>query len=227
MTVTRALMKGIMAGALCTVASGCFGGGDGLVPPLPIGAEVAAPAVLSPAVPPSQQATSAASARSSPAASQTAAQNTRQQEVALNGAQHDVALNGSQHDVALEPATIHVSFTPVTGAPADAITPLSRSLDAAARENRIAISPVGDPVNDNILKGYFSAAYAAGQVNVSFVWDVLGADGKRLHRIQGQERVAVATAPSDPWSAVSPGVMETIAARTISDYVAWRNARAQ
>ena len=55
---------------------------------------------------------------------------------------------------------------------------------------------------------------------VAFVWDVLDNTGTRLHRIRGQE--VLQGSASDPWSVVGAGVMETIAAKTINDYLAWR-----
>jgi len=67
--------------------------------------------------------------------------------------------------------------------------------------------------------GYFSAFPDGKATTVAFVWDVLDSKGTRLHRIMGQEQVP-GTA-GDPWSNVPPKVMETIANRTISEYLTW------
>ncbi|MBW8638786.1 hypothetical protein K1W69_16440 [Hoeflea sp. WL0058] len=113
-----------------------------------------------------------------------------------------------------------ISFTPVIGAPISAVQPLSSGLGSAARSNGLMIVNAMSGDSDHILKGYFSAFSDGDTTTVAFVWDVLDNNGMRLHRIRGQE-VAQGSA-SDPWSVVSAGVMETIASKTISDYLAWR-----
>ncbi len=113
-----------------------------------------------------------------------------------------------------------IRFLPIIGAPVQAVTPLSRQLGADARANGLIIKGSGDPASDHILKGYFSAFSDAGKVNVVYVWDVLDANGGRLHRIQGQETFA--SAAGDPWAAVPPQLMQQIATKTIAEYMAWR-----
>ncbi|MEM9106369.1 MAG: hypothetical protein AAGC96_12000 [Pseudomonadota bacterium] len=115
-----------------------------------------------------------------------------------------------------------ISFTPVIGAPVEAVQPLSRQLGTEARARGIVILQTGDANSKHILKGYFSAFTDGDQTTVGFVWDVLDTSGTRLHRIRGQEQ-APGTA-EDPWDRVEEATMEAIAARTIADYLAWRNA---
>ncbi len=113
-----------------------------------------------------------------------------------------------------------ISFTPVIGAPISAVQPLSSGLGAAARSNGLMIVNAQSGDSDHILKGYFSAFSDGNATTVAFVWDVLDNTGTRLHRIRGQE--VLQGSASDPWSVVGAGVMETIATKTISDYLAWR-----
>lgn len=115
-----------------------------------------------------------------------------------------------------------ISFTPVIGAPVEAVQPLSRQLGTEARARGIVILQSGDANSTHILKGYFSAFTDGDKTTVGFVWDVLDPSGTRLHRIRGQE-AAPGTA-EDPWDVVQEATMETIAARTIADYMAWRSA---
>ncbi len=115
-----------------------------------------------------------------------------------------------------------ISFTPVIGAPVEAVQPLSRQLGTEARARGIVILQSGDANSTHILKGYFSAFTDGDKTTVGFVWDVLDTSGMRLHRIRGQE-AAPGTA-EDPWDVVQETTMETIAARTIADYMAWRSA---
>ncbi|MCP4314619.1 MAG: hypothetical protein GY789_00925 [Hyphomicrobiales bacterium] len=114
-----------------------------------------------------------------------------------------------------------ISFTPVIGAPIEAVRPLSRQLGSEARARGLVILQSGDGNSNHILKGYFSAFTDGDKTTVGFVWDVLDASGNRLHRIRGQE-IAQGTA-TDPWDVVQASTMEAIAARTIADYMSWRS----
>ena len=112
-----------------------------------------------------------------------------------------------------------ISFTPVIGAPVNAVRPLSRQLGSEARARGLMIVNSSDGGSNHILKGYFSAFADGDKTTVAFVWDILDASGTRLHRIRGQE-VAQGTA-ADPWDVVQDATMEAIAARTISEYISW------
>ena len=113
-----------------------------------------------------------------------------------------------------------IRFMPVIGAPVNAVTPLSRQLAVEARNRGLAILSASDPGGDHVLKGYFSADSFDGQTTVYYVWDILDPAGTRLTRIQGQESFPGGS--GDPWASVPASVMEKIATRTLSDYVAWR-----
>ncbi|MDH7801522.1 MULTISPECIES: hypothetical protein [unclassified Rhizobium] len=131
----------------------------------------------------------------------------------------------SQQTAALAPAASGntIRFLPIIGAPVQAVTPLSRQLGAEARAKGLTIRASNDNSADNILKGYFSAFADGGKVNVIYVWDVLDANGVRLHRLQGQETVAARG--SDPWAAVNDKVMQDIAAKTLNDYTSWKQSQ--
>lgn len=116
-----------------------------------------------------------------------------------------------------------IRFLPIIGAPIQAVTPLSRQLGLEARAHGLTIKGANDPASGHILKGYFSAFGDSGTVTVVYVWDVLDANGGRLHRIQGQE--ALRSAAGDPWSAVPASVMQQIATKTIAEYLAWQQGQ--
>ena len=130
----------------------------------------------------------------------------------------------STNQAALPPASADgggaIRFLPIIGAPVQAVTPLSRQLAAAARSNGLAIRPSSDASTEHILKGYFSALSDDGKVTVVYVWDVLDNAGARLHRMQGQETLSAQG--SDPWAAIPASVMQSIADKTISGYLEWR-----
>ncbi|KQW28969.1 hypothetical protein ASE36_10830 [Rhizobium sp. Root274] len=123
-----------------------------------------------------------------------------------------------------QPSAGTVRFLPIIGAPVQAVTPLSRQLGAEARARGLTIKSANDATSEHILKGYFSAFSDGGNVTVTYVWDVLDANGGRLHRIQGQE--VVPSAAKDPWAAVPASVMQQIATKSMAEYVAWKNGRA-
>lgn len=113
-----------------------------------------------------------------------------------------------------------IRFTPVIGAPVNAVTPLSRQLATQARNRGLAILSAADTGGDHVLKGYFSAENFDGRTTVFYVWDILDPAGARLHRIQGQD--SFSGGAGDPWAAVPAEVMERIATRSIDDYANWR-----
>ncbi|WP_187972241.1 hypothetical protein [Aquibium microcysteis] len=119
---------------------------------------------------------------------------------------------------------LRMEFAPVVGATVDAVTPLSRRLSLQAPQRGIEIVPGGAAPGEYLVKGYLSAIGDGGETIVIFVWDVLDTAGNRLHRIQGQERVA-ARAGADPWRSVPSATMEQIADRTIGEIVAWSTSR--
>lgn len=130
-----------------------------------------------------------------------------------------------QQTASLAPTSTGTSirFLPIIGAPVQAVTPLSRQLGAEARAKGLTIRASNDNSAENILKGYFSAFADGGKVSVVYVWDVLDANGARLHRIQGQD--SVPARGSDPWSAVDDRTMQDIAAKTLNEYVTWKQAQ--
>ncbi|MCQ1575027.1 hypothetical protein NFO65_30435 [Neorhizobium galegae] len=129
-----------------------------------------------------------------------------------------------QQSTSLPPASgPTVRFLPIIGAPVQAVTPLSRQLGTQARANGLTIRPSSDSSTEHILKGYFSAFSDSGKVTIVYVWDILDGSGARLHRMQGQE--SVPGSGQDPWTSVPASTMETIAAKTIQDYVAWRQSQ--
>lgn len=119
---------------------------------------------------------------------------------------------------------LRMQFAPVVGPSLAAATPLSRRLSQLAPERGIEIVSEGSTPGDYIVKGYLSAIADGNDTLVIFVWDVVDANGTRLHRIQGQERVAARTG-ADPWQSVPNATMEQIAARTIAEIATWSTSR--
>jgi len=175
------------------------------------------------------QARALESGNGSPASSGPAPQWQRQAEPAREALQSTAAAPPAADGQAGGQASAQTSsgsirFLPIIGAPVQAVTPLSRQLGAQARASGLTIRPSSDGSTEHILKGYFSAFVDGGNVTIIYVWDILDGTGSRLHRMQGQEKVPANG--SDPWAAVPAATMETIAGKTIQDYVQWRQSRA-
>jgi hypothetical protein len=119
---------------------------------------------------------------------------------------------------------LRMEFAPVVGATINAATPLSRRLSQQAPQRGIEIVPGGAAPGEYLVKGYLSAIGDGNETIVIFVWDVLDTAGNRLHRIQGQERIA-AKAGADPWQSVPNATMEQIADRTLGEIAAWASSR--
>ncbi len=80
--------------------------------------------------------------------------------------------------------------------------------------------------SDYTLRGYVVAAREAAGTKVSYIWDVNNATGQRVHRITGEE-VVQGAAGNDPWAAVTPQVMASIANRTAAALSAWMPKKEQ
>lgn len=159
------------------------------------------------------------------------AQNTLQaQAEALDGGINDQSADAPRTPPAQPAETAAASgdasirFLPIIGAPVQAVTPLSRQLGTDARANGLNIKASGDSSSQHILKGYFSAFSDGSQTTVVYVWDVLDGSGGRLHRIQGQDSVPGGGA--DPWASVPAATMQSIATKTIQEYMRWRSQHA-
>ena len=103
------------------------------------------------------------------------------------------------------------------GAPDSAIEPLSRELSARARQRGITVIPASSAGNGYVLKGYFSAMDDGGKGSIVYVWDVVDAAGKRLYRIQGQEKLTA----KGGWKSASNATMQAIADKTVDQLAAW------
>ncbi|RCS25549.1 hypothetical protein DUT91_01805 [Phyllobacterium salinisoli] len=112
-----------------------------------------------------------------------------------------------------------LQIAPIVGAPVSVVTPLSRRLAADAKAKGVTLAGPNEAGQAYVMKGYFSALAENNETTVLYVWDILDPSGNRLHRIQGQEKVA-GSAP-DSWSAVPASAMEAIAGRTMQEYASW------
>lgn len=113
-----------------------------------------------------------------------------------------------------------LTIAPVIGAPDAVAKQLSAQLSDAAGKQRVTISTApGDKV-DYTVRGYVVAAKEKSGTKVSYIWDVTDTTGKRVNRITGEE-LAANTDARDPWSAVTPQIIQSIATKTANSLATW------
>jgi hypothetical protein len=89
------------------------------------------------------------------------------------------------------------------------------------RQNiRVAKSPTDKA--EYTLRGYVvsSLEKKGSKAKISYIWDVTDGSGKGVHRVSGEETVAAGKS-KDPWTAVTPAVIQSIATKTVSSVTAW------
>ena len=116
-----------------------------------------------------------------------------------------------------------VSFLPVTGAPQSAVTSLANAMRNAAQSTQVPVVVSLQQGAKYQVKGYFSALNDGTGTILVYVWDVLDANGTRVHRISGQERGGGAT--GDPWSGVTDEVLNRVAQSTMASLRTWISTR--
>lgn len=116
-----------------------------------------------------------------------------------------------------------VAFLPVSNAPQGAVTNLASSIRQAASNNGIQLVASVESGAEYQVKGYFSALEDGGGTLLVYVWDVLDRNNKRVYRINGQEQSNAKAA--DPWSAVTPEMMDRVARSTLSQLRTWLASR--
>lgn len=145
----------------------------------------------------------------------TPAQNVVDQQLSANTAQ------GTQV-AALDPGK-SISFLPVEGMPQSAISSFSQSIKTSAQVHGINLVPSNQPTGKYRVKGYFSALNDGSGTLVTYIWDVVDASGKRLHRINGQDRNGKPSV--QPWSTVSNEQLKRMADTTASRLKSWLDSR--
>ncbi|BCH31457.1 hypothetical protein MesoLjLc_33870 [Mesorhizobium sp. L-8-10] len=124
--------------------------------------------------------------------------------------------------VAAIDSSARIQFAPIVGSTVEAVTPLTERLATRAKERGIGLARSDEPGASYVLKGYLSAITEGKETTVIYVWDVLDTSGNRLHRIQGQQKVA---GRGEGWAAVPDTTMQTIADVTVDQLALWLGGR--
>jgi hypothetical protein len=115
--------------------------------------------------------------------------------------------------------TARIQIAPVIGSPENVARDLQTQLATAMTQRGITVATAQNAASEYVLRGYIVAARERSRTKVSYIWDVTDQSGKRVHRITG-EKVAP-LAGKDPWSAVTPRVVQDIVDNTTSQIATW------
>ncbi|MEM7216421.1 MAG: hypothetical protein AAF423_12840 [Pseudomonadota bacterium] len=127
--------------------------------------------------------------------------------------------NVAARQVAALNAADSVTFLPVQGAPQGKVTTLSRSLQKSANVHGLTVFPTTQTGAAYQVKGYFSALNDGSGTLLIYIWDILDPSGKRLHRINGQERTS--SSKTDPWQAITEEELTRVADATAQRLKTW------
>jgi hypothetical protein len=112
-----------------------------------------------------------------------------------------------------------MEIAPVIGAPDNISHDLQTQLTASFDRSKISVAKAPGGKGEYVLRGYIVAAREKTGSKISYIWDVTDQTGKRANRITGEEFAA--GAGKDPWSAVTPQIVQSIADKTAAQIASW------
>ena len=115
--------------------------------------------------------------------------------------------------------TARIEIAPVIGAPENVARDLQTQLTSSIERNKISVAAAPSGKGEYVLRGYIVAAREKTGSKISYIWDVTDQTGKRANRITGEEFAA--GAGKDPWSTVSPQIVQSIADKTAAQIASW------
>ena len=121
-----------------------------------------------------------------------------------------------------QPATgqlAKIEIAPVIGAPDNISRDLQTQLTSAMGRSKISVAQAPGGKGEYTLRGYIVAAREKTGSKISYIWDVTDQAGKRANRITGEEFAA--GAGKDPWSTVTPQIVQSIADKTAAQIASW------
>lgn len=106
-----------------------------------------------------------------------------------------------------------IALQTMVGLPVDKAQALREALSGAAGVRDMAIVEGNFQTGQFLLNGSFQTTPEGGGIRVNYQWTLTGDDGATLHTMSGSEFSPDALA-SNPWSAMTPDVLEKIAVAT-------------
>ncbi len=114
------------------------------------------------------------------------------------------------------------AVAPVIGPPENVSSDLRNQLIADLERQNLRVAKGAEEKAEYTLRGYVvsSLEKKGNKSKVSYIWDVTDASGKGVHRVSGEES-APAGKSKDPWTAVTPATVQSIAAKTVTSITSW------
>lgn len=118
--------------------------------------------------------------------------------------------------------TARMEIAPVIGAPEGVARDLQAQLTTSMERKQIIVAKGTGSRGEYTLRGYVVAAREKAGAKISYIWDITDQAGKRAHRVTGEE-IATTMPGSDPWSAVTPQIIQNIADKTATQLATWNS----
>ena len=122
--------------------------------------------------------------------------------------------------------TAKIAVAAVIGPSESVSRSLEQQVQAALTKQNVAVARTPADKAEYTLRGYLVSAREKAGTKISHVWDVTDPTGKRVNRITGEELVPGAQG-KDPWSAVTPQLVDQIANKTAGSLVTWLPSQSQ
>ncbi|MEQ1578883.1 MAG: hypothetical protein ABL894_14700, partial [Hyphomicrobium sp.] len=119
-----------------------------------------------------------------------------------------------------------IAVAPLLGPPETVNKMFLSQLGGAIEKQRITVAKAPTDKSEYTLRGYIVSANEKGKTKVSYIWDLTDRTGKQVNRISGEELVASGTG-KDPWSGVTPQVVDLISNKTASSIATWLPTQGQ
>ncbi len=120
--------------------------------------------------------------------------------------------------------TARVEIAPIIGAPEAVARDLQSQLTGSIERNKISVVKAPGGKGEYVLRGYIVAAREKAGSKISYIWDVTDQAGKRANRITGEE-FANGPPGKDPWSSITPQIIQSIADKTATQFASWLPGR--
>lgn len=119
-----------------------------------------------------------------------------------------------------------IAVAPLLGPPETVNKMFLAQLGGAIEKQKISVAKAPTDKSEYTLRGYIVSANEKGKTKVSYIWDLTDRTGKQVNRISGEEIVAPGTS-KDPWSGITPQVVDLISNKTASSISAWLPSQGQ
>ena len=116
--------------------------------------------------------------------------------------------------------TARVEIAPIIGAPEAVARDLQSQLTGSIERSKISVVKAPGGKGEYVLRGYIVAAREKAGSKISYIWDVTDQAGKRANRITGEE-FAQGPPGKDPWSSITPKIIQSIADKTATQIASW------